>query len=166
MTIKLSDPNWLNTARQYIGTTEIKGPKHNSIIVNWRKKLKSWMLDDDNPWCGDFVAHCLQENGLPYPKNYFRALEWKDYGALLRNDRLAPGAILVFQRPGGGHVGFYVGEDATHYHVLGGNQSNQVNIMRLEKNRLVTARWPDGRAVNGGPVRLSSSGVPLSSNEA
>jgi len=67
-------------------------------------------------------------------KYYMRAKAWSDYGSLLRRDRVAPGAILVFDRAGGGHVGFYVGEDTGHYYVLGGNQGNAVNIMKLGKS--------------------------------
>jgi uncharacterized protein (TIGR02594 family) len=106
----------------------------------------------------------MQEAGLPYPKLYMRAKAWSDYGSLLRPDRLAPGAILVFDRAGGGHVGFYVGEDAAHYHVLGGNQGNAVNVMKLGKSRLVASRWPKGEPVLGGPAYMS--GGTVSRNEA
>jgi uncharacterized protein (TIGR02594 family) len=93
-----------------------------------------------------------------------RAKAWSDYGSLLRRDRLAPGAILVFDRAGGGHVGFYVGEDAGFYYVLGGNQSNAVNVMKLGKSRLVASRWPKGEPVIGKPVYLNGGSV--STNEA
>jgi len=62
--------------------------------------------------------------------------------------------VLVFDRAGGGHVGFYVGEDLTSYDVLGGNQGDRVSIMRLEKSRCVARRWPIGRAVVGKPVMM------------
>lgn len=45
------------------------------------------------------------------------------------------GDALTFKRNGGGHVGIYVGEDSTCYHVLGDNQSNMVCITRIEKTR-------------------------------
>jgi uncharacterized protein (TIGR02594 family) len=93
-----------------------------------------------------------------------RAKAWSDYGALLRTDRLSPGAILIFDRNGGGHVGFYVGEDAGFYYVLGGNQSNAVNVMKLGKSRLVASRWPRGEPVLGRPVQMR--GGIVSTNEA
>jgi uncharacterized protein (TIGR02594 family) len=157
-------PRWLRTAYSFEGLRETPGPRHNATIIGWLTKLRAWWRDDETPWCGVFVAHCMQEAGLPYPRLYMRAKAWSDYGALLRPDRLAPGAILVFNRAGGGHVGFYVGEDTGHYYVLGGNQSNAVNVMKLGKSRLVASRWPRGVPVVGKPVHMK--GGMVSTNEA
>ena len=160
----MSEPSWLKIARSYEGLKEIPGPRHNQTIIRWLGKLKAWWSDDETPWCGVFVAHCMQEANPPYPKFYMRAKAWSDYGSLLRRDRLAPGAILVFDRAGGGHVGFYVGEDSGHYFVLGGNQGNAVNVMKLGKSRLVASRWPKGEPVIGKPVYMNGGSV--STNEA
>lgn len=160
----MSNPRWLTVAYRYVGVREVSGPKHNPTIIRWLEKLRAWWRNDETPWCGVFVAHCMSEADLPYPKLYMRARAWDDYGALLRRDRLAPGAILVFDRKGGGHVGFYVGEDAGFYYVLGGNQSNAVNVMKLGKSRLVASRWPRGEPVIGGPVQMK--GGMISTDEA
>lgn len=157
-------PSWLKTAETHKGLTEVRGPKHNNVIVGWLEKLGAWWRDDETPWCGVFVAHCMASAGLPYPTFYMRAKAWSEYGSLLRRDRLAPGAILVFDRAGGGHVGFYVGEDAGHYFVLGGNQGNAVSVMKLGKTRLLASRWPKGEPVIGKPVYMK--GGILSANEA
>ena len=53
-----------------------------------------------------------------------------------------PGAVLVFARGSGGHVGFAVGQDDTHFYVLGGNQSDAVTVARIARSRLLGARWP------------------------
>lgn len=160
------DPVWLVRAKSYQGLKEIPGPKHNSKILDWLAKLGAWWKDDETAWCGTFVAHCVQESGLPIPTHWYRAKAWSNYGSLLRRERLAPGAILIFDRQGGGHVGFYVGEDISHYHVLGGNQSNGVNITRIAKSRCVASRWPKDQPVLAGPVKLTSAGVAVSTNEA
>lgn len=137
---KASEPRWLVEARRLIGTKEIPGPQHNPVIVSWWKRLGAvWFKDDETPWCGGFVAHCIETAGLSFPKHYPRALAWADWG---KPCPPTVGAVVVFRRQGGGHVGFLVGEDAQHYHVLGGNQSNSVNIMRLDKARAVAIRWP------------------------
>ena len=156
---------WMKTARESIGLKEVAGPKHNTKIQAWLAKLGAWWKDDETPWCGTFVAHCLRENGLPVPQHWYRALAWKDYGSNLRPTHVCEGAILVFAREGGGHVGFYVGEDRFYYRVLGGNQSNAVNVMRIAKNRCVAIRWPKGVPVTGGPVHVTSN-APVSENEA
>lgn len=157
-------PRWLRLAEGYVGVREVRGPRHNPTIIRWLERLNAWWSNDEVPWCGVFCAAVMQEAGLPYPKLYMRAKAWSDYGALLRPDRLAPGAILVFDRKGGGHVGFYVGEDAGFYYVLGGNQSNAVNVMKLGKSRLVASRWPRGEPVIGKPVYMT--GGMVSTNEA
>lgn len=167
------EPAWLSHARSLVGTREAAGPASNKTILGWASRLGAKVLGivynaDSVPWCGLFVANCLREAGvdLSAMKVGVRASAWATWGANLAADRLSPGAIMVFVREGGGHVAFYVGEDATHYHVLGGNQGDAVNVMRLSKERCVARRWPRGVAVMGRPVRMSPGGVPLSSNEA
>lgn len=157
----MADPKWLAEARKHLGMREIPGPRHNATILGWLRKLRAWWKDDETPWCGTFVAHCLQETGLPVIKNWFRAKEWASYGLALRGNNVAPGAILVFVREGGGHVGFYVGEDASFYFVLGGNQSNGVNIMKLAKARCIAIRWPAGEPVVGKPVKMAGGAVSV-----
>lgn len=87
-----------------------------------------------------FVATCLAEDGVAAAPIAVRAKAWATWGANLAVAKLAPGAVLVFERAGGGHVGFYVGEDLSSYHVLGGNQGDRVSIMRLEKSRCIARR--------------------------
>jgi uncharacterized protein (TIGR02594 family) len=167
-----SEPAWLRAARAKLGTREAPGAANSPTIMAWAKKLGTKVLGmaynaDSVPWCGVFVAACLAEDGIPAAPIAVRAKAWADWGQNLRADRLAPGAVLVFDRTGGGHVGFYVGEDATAYHVLGGNQGDRVSIMRLEKSRCVARRWPAGRPVIGGPVKMTAiAGIPMSRNEA
>ena len=159
------DPKWLKIAKSYEGVREIPGPKTNPIIAGWLRKLNSWIKDDETPWCGNFVAAVMQEAGLPYPTLYPRAKAWATYGARLREHVLAPGAIMVFGREGGGHVGFYLRETRTHYEIFGGNQKNMVCRMWLKKDRLIASRWPKGEAVLGGPVFAAVTGE-TSTNEA
>ena len=156
---------WMKTARESIGLKEVAGPKHNTKIQAWLAKPGAWWRDDETPWCGTFVAHCLREAGHPVPKHWYRALAWKDYGSNLRPTHVCEGAILVFARAGGGHVGFYVGEDRFYYRVLGGNQQNAVNVMRIAKSRCVAIRWPKGVPVTGGPIHVASN-APVSKDEA
>lgn len=167
----MTEPRHMQIARSLIGTREVPGSGNSSTIMGWAKRLGTKALGmaynaDSVPWCGVFVAHCLREAGLPTAPIAVRAKAWATWEANLGPSVLSPGAVLVFEREGGGHVGFYVGEDATHYHVLGGNQSDMVNIMRLAKGRCIARRWPRGVPVLGKPVHLTASGAPVSRNEA
>ena len=108
------------------------------------------------PWCGAFVRHCL-ETTLPsqdFPKRYPRARPWLTYG---REVEPQVGAIMILWigLPDGafGHAGFYWGEDDDCYHVLGGNQYDQIMIERFPKDRLLSARWPALAAEPSGQTR-------------
>jgi len=166
------EPPWLHYARTLIDTREAAGVANNATIIGWARTLGTKLVGmiynaDSVPWCGLFVARCMDEAGIAPAAITVRATSWATWGLNLRPERLAPGTVLVFARPGGGHVGFYVGEDAASYHVLGGNQGNAVSIARLPKTRCVASRWPKGQPVIGGPVQmLARVGVPLSHNEA
>jgi uncharacterized protein (TIGR02594 family) len=167
-----TDPAWLAAARAKLGTREAPGAANNQTILGWAKRLGTKVLGlaynaDSVPWCGLFVAHCMAEAGLAPAPIAVRAKSWATWGANLRFDRLAPGAVLVFSRDGGGHVGFYVGEDDHAFHVIGGNQGDCVTITRIGRERCIAARWPRGEPVNGKPVRMTARpGQTLSKNEA
>lgn len=165
-----SEPAWLRTAKAKLGTREAAGKANSPTILAWAKRLGTKVLGaiynaDSVPWCGVFVAFCLQEDGIEPASIAVRATSWSTWGLALRPERLAPGAILVFERPGGGHVGFYVGEDAKAYHVLGGNQGDAVTIARVARERCIARRWPPGRPVVGKPVQMAAT-RPISSDEA
>jgi uncharacterized protein (TIGR02594 family) len=157
------EPRWMAEARARIGEKEIPGPKHNSWIAQgWARLGASWFNDDETPWCGFFAAHCIDHAGLPYPKMFPRALAWAEWG---KPCPPAIGAVVVFGRQGGGHVGFLVGESPNHYYVLGGNQSNAVNIAPIAKSRMVAIRWPAQLGLPVAGLPRMTGGV-VSTNEA
>lgn len=162
-------PKWLTFATTLIGTREIVGPKHSPVIMAWVKKLGAKILginvtDDETPWCGTAMAHVFNECGFTPPKIAVRASAWGSWGVPLKV--AVPGAVLVFQRPGGGHVGLYVRETKDAYCVRGGNQSNAFNDTWIEKSRCVAIRWPAGAPLpTAAPVVVASRGA-VSKNEA
>ncbi len=158
---------WIQIARAYLGVAEIPGVKTSSVIAVWLRKLKAWWADDETPWCGTFVGYCLSEAGFVIPKYWMRALAWADWGRPLLVPRV--GAVVVFSRVGGGHVGFVVGitKEGTLM-VLGGNQANRVSIAEFEPGRVLCYRWPTEAPLIGIgdlPI-LARSGQAVSTNEA
>ena len=118
---------WIQEGYKYIGLKEVPGPKHNPTLVMWLHKLKAWWSDDETPWCGLLIAWCFDAVGLKIPKLWMRAKEWGN-GWGTRLSTPVPGCVVVFERKGGGHVGFVLGVTARNeLVVLGGNQSNMVN---------------------------------------
>ena len=103
------EPIWLGVAREYIGLKETPGVDTNPTILGWLTKLNAWWHNDATPWCGVYVAYCLQSVGIAIPREYMRAKAWLKWGTPLGAPVL--GCIVVFARTGGGHVGFVVGED-------------------------------------------------------
>lgn len=160
-------PGWLVEARRWMGLKEIAGARSNARILAWGRAAAAHYRNDDIPWCGAFafaqIAAALPEE--PLPANPLWARSWARFGVALARPSL--GAVLVFERgPTGGHVGFYVGEDAGRFRVLGGNQSNAVTEAWIAKRRLLAIRWPAtaARPVSR-EVRIAGDG-PTSANEA
>jgi uncharacterized protein (TIGR02594 family) len=98
-----------------------------------------------NPWCGDFVETCIAVAlpGETIVTNPYLAQNWRRFGV---KTKPTLGAVLVFWRGSRtstkGHVGFAVGESSSRFYVLGGNQSNSINVAPISKSRLLAARWP------------------------
>ena len=160
-------PDWLIEAEKNIGVTEIKGGKHNGRIVGWLQKLRAWWAEDETPWCGTFVAHCMTVAKHPIPKAWYRAKAWLEWGDPVSVPVI--GAVVIFDRQGGGHVGFVVGKDSRgNLMVLGGNQGDMVKVSPFAISRVAGLRLPRGYAVPVGnyilPV-LASDGK-VSTNEA
>ncbi len=158
-------PKMLVEGLRHYGLREIVGTQHNPVILLWWKELGRPFPDDETPWCGAFVGICASRSGKELPAFPERAMSWKTFGRAVSAPML--GDVVVFKRPGGGHVGIYVGADDVAYHVLGGNQGNAVSIARLNRNRAVAFRRPIYRNQpdNVKPIVLSASGT-LSANEA
>lgn len=164
----MADPAWVTVARALIGTRETPGPANNPTIMKWASNLGTKILGivypgDATPWCGLFVAHCINAVGLKTAPIAVRASAWATWGAEI-TPRI--GAVLVFMRPGGGHVGFYVAEDDACFWVLGGNQGDAVSITRIAKNRVVACRWPMGVPVTTQRNVVAANGAPISKDEA
>lgn len=167
-------PKTITLALEELGVAEVVGRGSNRTIIAWRDELNlagvkiKGYSDDDIPWCGLFAAiitYRRMKKAAEVVKDPLWALNWARYGKQVNTAML--GDVLVFKRPSGGHVGFYVGEDSTAYHVLGGNQGNRVSITRIAKARCVAVRRPPYVTVPAAvrPYHLAASGQ-VSTDEA
>lgn len=160
-------PKMILEALKLYGTKEQPGTADNEEILEWAEELGLQKIysADSIPWCGLAMAIVAHRAGKEYPKDPLWALNWRKFG----NPSPLPslGDILTFKRDKGGHVGLYVAEDASTYHVLGGNQSDAFNIIRMMKNRFVEARrsvWSIAQPANVRPIWISADGQ-ISINE-
>ena len=135
-----TSPNILKEAVKLIGTKEIKGKDHNPIILGWAKELglEKIYKTDEIPWCGLFVALVVKRATFKPVSQPLWARAWVGFGTKQNSAML--GDVLIFSRGSGGHVGLYVGEDNDCYHILGGNQGDEVKATRIRKNRLLGIR--------------------------
>lgn len=158
---------WILEIKSKFGLNEVKD----------NAELKAWLKSDGQtlgdpavlPWCADAVQTALKKS-LPketftgdLAKNPYWARNWLQFGKAIEP---CYGAIAVFGRDGGGHVGFLVGEDTDDWYVLGGNQSNSINITRIVKTRALGFRWPATYTGTTKPLpKMSADKIPRSTNE-
>lgn len=186
MTTPTSEPIWIQRAREYLGVREDTAKyRHNPIILDMLESMgkfngeaRAWWSNDEVPWCGLFVGYVLGISGRYVIKEWYRAGDWRST-TMTKLDGPAVGCLAVFDRAGGGHVGFVVGRDQhDNIMVLGGNQSNRVSIapFKPDGERRPTFYWPSkvraGRALVSTPypgryhLPLMRSDGTLSVNEA
>lgn len=161
----MNEPAWLTEARKHIGTRELKGSATTPEIATWWKTIKrGGIKDDETPWCAAFAGAMLEIVGVQSTR-FESAKSYLAWGVPLNQPEV--GCIVVFNRDGGGHVGFVVGRDCNgHLMVLGGNQGDEVNLRAFDYNRVAGYRWPAGQPLPA-PASLPVLALAsLSTNEA
>ncbi|MCC8379132.1 TIGR02594 family protein [Xenorhabdus sp. PB30.3] len=142
-------PKWIEEGYKYIGVHEIKGDHHHPHILQWWKEIKrGGIRDDETPWCAAYVGAMFERVGIRSSR-FESAKSYLAWGIPLK----APyyGCVAVFTRQGGGHVGFVVGvAENGDLMILGGNQSDEVNIRSFPRSRVSGYRWPVGEPISCG----------------
>lgn len=112
------------------GTKEIKGVLHNPEVLKYSKDIGlKWVKDDETAWCAIFVNWCLykakrQQTGDALARSFMKygnATTVPEIGDIVVLWRISPTSIY-------GHVGFFVKRTKDRVWILGGNQSDEVNI--------------------------------------
>jgi len=131
-------------ASEEVGLREIAGNRHNPNVVQFFADVgHAWVKDDETAWCAAFLGAMLERAGIPSTRklNARSYLEWGE-AVELRNAK--PGDVVIFWRGSPddwrGHVGFFSGRDGPNIEVLGGNQSDAVNVSRYPASRLLGVR--------------------------
>ena len=160
----MTEPVWLQNSRKLIGMQEVPGADNNPAIVQmWKDIRRGGIKDDKTPWCAAFVGAMLERAGIRSTR-FESAKSYLKWGVMLA--RPVVGCVVVFTRAGGGHVGFVVGRDISgNLLVLGGNQSDAVNIKVFPLTRVTGYRWPLDAIVPTQPLP-TLTGAQLSSRES
>lgn len=160
----MTEPKYLTLARTHIGLRELTGQNDHPLLLSWWAKFNAkWLYRQ--AWCGLFVAHCLNAFGHTIPATFYRAKSFLDWG--VRIDYPCLGCVVIFDRKGGGHVGFVVGKDnAGRLLVLGGNQGNKVSIEPFDVTRVMGYRVPPYFTADIKALPILSNLSDRSTNEA
>lgn len=137
---------WIDGARAQIGLHEVRD---NAFLREFLRKDGKTVGDPSEiAWCGDYVDTWMKLT-LPdepkWPANPYAAVNWATWAEYVKPQY---GCVMSFHRgdPANwqGHVAWYISEDATHYHCLGANQNNSINIAKIPRDRLRLkgSRWP------------------------
>lgn len=133
----------IKLAKRFMGAKEIQGDKDNPFIV-WCLSTCNLDTHDETPWCSAFVNAICYLIGDDVPRtNSAWARSWLNVGDVISLEDANVGwDICVFQRGTGsqGHVGFYAGEHEGKIVILGGNQSDSVNLLTFDKSKLLGVR--------------------------
>lgn len=145
----MTEQKWIVEARKLVGLREIKGRNHSpEILQMWRDIKRGGIKDDETPWCAAFVGAMLERAGIRSSR-FESARSYLDWGQVIAEPVM--GCVVVFTRQGGGHVGFCIGRDnAGNLLILGGNQSDAVNVRAFPVSRVTGYRWPAGVLVPAG----------------
>lgn len=153
---------WMAEAARFMGLHEVRDAK----VLDAALDLDASAI----PWCGAFVGLCVTSTlpDEPIPANPLGARNWMQFGRGVNT--VLRGSVAVFWRGSRngwqGHVGLIDGHDATHYHIVGGNQQDKISKVRIAKDRLLGMRWPLTFAVVGEPLRETRFDGTISINEA
>lgn len=162
-------PKLIAEMRAIYGVREGPGEIDNPVILAWAREVgvADVYRHDAIAWCGLAMAVAAKRAGKPVVASPLWAANWAHFGQPA-GMQLGFGDVLVFHRPGGGHVGLYVAEDDLRYHVMGGNEDDAVNIVPVLKSRLIAARrpiWTVAQPASVVPHFVAHTGA-LSANEA
>lgn len=148
-------------AQRFVGVRELPGSRDSHFVMAMLTLDAEWPEHDEVPWCSAFVNYVAWLLRLPRSKS-LRARSWLRVGrevSLMRAESCFD--VVILKRGGGnqpgpevleapGHVGFYAGvqekssADQTRIDrrvlVLGGNQSNAVNVSAYPVERILGTR--------------------------
>jgi uncharacterized protein (TIGR02594 family) len=164
-------PVVLREALKDLGLHEVPGPGNSPRILEMARQVgaDSYYKQDATPWCALAMSAWVKAAGFKLPYDPLAALNWAKFGNPVAPGEASLGDILVKARVGGGHVTLYVGETATHYACLGGNQANSVCIAWFPKASFSAIRrcpWKVAQPANVRPIKFNKAGVYVPVSEA
>lgn len=138
-------------AQRFVGVKEIPGSENNSQVLAMLRLDAQWPEGDSVPWCSAFTNYIAWLLRLPRSKS-LRARSWLLVGVPVSLELAEPGFDVVILKRGSGeqpgpevieapgHVGFFAGVEGDNVMILGGNQSDSVNVAAYPVDRILGIR--------------------------
>lgn len=151
-------PPWMAEMHRRMGLHEVS---NNSMLQKFLR-IGSYLGNPANlPWCGDAVESCFAKvlPDEPLPSNPFFAQNWRHFG----RDVVVPavGSVGVIRwSASAGHIGFVAGVSGSRVNLLGGNQSNAINIRSFPRSAFIAFRWPVSFPVQSYPALKGDAVTP------
>lgn len=123
-------------AARFVGVKETPGHASTPLVLAMLQLDGTWPTDDAVPWCSAFLNFIAFVLGLPRSKS-LAAISWQTVGEpIALTDAIAGNDIIVFPH----HVGLFARLTWDRVYVLGGNQSDAVNVSPFPRAAIVAVR--------------------------
>lgn len=137
-------------AKRFIGMKEVPGEMSNPQILAMLQIDEKWPKDDAVPWCSAFVNYIAWLLNLPRSKS-LGARSWLNIGQPIDIQDVQSGFDVVILKRGKalfpddeinapGHVGLFAGLEGDNILLLGGNQSDAINITAFPVSKVIGIR--------------------------
>ena len=142
-------------AKAEIGTVEWAKGDNPKVVAYFKDSGNAGVKDDETAWCAVFVGAMLARSGVK-GTGKMNARSYLEWGEPVERKDARPGDIVIFKRGNSawqGHVAFFVADKGAQIEVLGGNQSDAVNVKGYAASQLLGIR----RATSGAPTSLQNA---------
>ena len=131
-------------AKAEVGTVEWANGNNPKVVAYFKDSGNPGVMDDETAWCAAFVGAMLKRAGIKGTGKLI-ARSYLDWGPPVDRKNALPGDVVIFKRGNSswqGHVAFFVKDRGALIDVLGGNQSNAVNVKGYQAAALLGIRRP------------------------
>jgi uncharacterized protein (TIGR02594 family) len=141
----MTEPLWLQKARDNLGLKEIVGPQHEKRVLQFYAEAgHPEIKDDETAWCAAFANAMLYRAGVK-GTGALNARSFLTWGQTVELKDAKPGDLVIYKRGDSawqGHVNFFLRTVGDKIEGLGGNQGNAVSITTMPKASLLGVRRP------------------------
>ena len=136
--------NAYEMAKAEVGTVEWAKGDNPKVVAYFKDSGNPGVTNDETAWCAAFVGAMLRRAGVK-STGALNARSYLDWGTPVDRKNAQPGDVVIFKRGSSswqGHVAFFVKDRGALIDVLGGNQSNAVNVKGYQAAALLGIRRP------------------------